>query len=135
MDEEKREGGEEEGRRRRGGRRKKRRKGAGAQEETTERRGEEGKERGKPDGKTTDRGGAKIRNQEATLWVRTDIKPLNLKPLHKENLMLWTIAIIMLVLWGLGLVSSYTMGGFIHVLLVLAVIVVVVNLIQGRGRV
>ena len=46
--------------------------------------------------------------------------------------MLWTIAIIMLVLWGLGLVSSYTMGGFIHVLLVLAVIVVVVNLIQGR---
>jgi len=49
--------------------------------------------------------------------------------------MLWTIAIIMLVLWGLGLVSSYTMGGFIHILLVLAVIVVVVNLIQGRGRV
>jgi hypothetical protein len=48
--------------------------------------------------------------------------------------MLWTIAIIMLVLWGLGLVSSYTMGGFIHILLVLAVIVVVVNLIQGRGR-
>lgn len=48
--------------------------------------------------------------------------------------MLWTIAIIMLVLWGLGLVSSYTMGGFIHILLVLAVIVVVVNLIQGRSR-
>lgn len=46
--------------------------------------------------------------------------------------MLWTIAIIMLVLWGLGLVSSYTMGGFIHILLVLAVIVVVLNLIQGR---
>lgn len=38
----------------------------------------------------------------------------------------------MLVLWGLGLVSSYTMGGFIHILLVLAVIVVVLNLIQGR---
>ncbi len=46
--------------------------------------------------------------------------------------MLWTIAIILLVLWGLGLVSSYTMGGFIHILLVLAVIVVVLNLIQGR---
>ncbi len=46
--------------------------------------------------------------------------------------MLWTIAIVLLVLWGLGLVSSYTMGGFIHILLVLAVIVVVLNLIQGR---
>ena len=46
--------------------------------------------------------------------------------------MLWTIAVIFLVLWALGLVSSYTMGGFIHVLLVLAVITVVVNLIQRR---
>jgi Family of unknown function (DUF5670) len=48
--------------------------------------------------------------------------------------MLWTLAIIMIVLWALGLVSSYTLGGFIHILLVLAVIVVVINLIQGRGR-
>lgn len=48
--------------------------------------------------------------------------------------MLWTIAIIMLVLWGLGLVSSYTMGGFIHILLVIAVIVVLLNIIQGRRR-
>jgi len=46
--------------------------------------------------------------------------------------MLWTIAVILLVLWALGLVSSYTMGGFIHVLLVLAVIVVLLNIIQGR---
>ena len=46
--------------------------------------------------------------------------------------MLWTIAVIMLVLWALGLVSSYTMGGFIHVLLVLAVIVIMLNVIQGR---
>lgn len=46
--------------------------------------------------------------------------------------MLWTIAVILVVLWLLGLVSSYTMGGFIHILLVLAVIVVVLNLIQGR---
>ena len=46
--------------------------------------------------------------------------------------MLWTIAIILLVLWGFGLVSSYTMGGFIHILLVIAVIVVALNLIQGR---
>jgi hypothetical protein len=46
--------------------------------------------------------------------------------------MLYTIAIILLVLWVLGLVSSYTMGGFIHILLVLAVIVILVNVIQGR---
>lgn len=46
--------------------------------------------------------------------------------------MLWTIAVILFVLWLLGLVSSYTMGGFIHILLVLAVIVILVNLIQGR---
>jgi uncharacterized protein (DUF58 family) len=46
--------------------------------------------------------------------------------------MLYTIAIIMLVLWGVGMISSYTMGGFIHLLLVLAVIVVLVNVIQGR---
>ena len=46
--------------------------------------------------------------------------------------MLWTIAVILVVLWALGLVSSYTMGGFIHFLLVLAIIIVVFNLIQGR---
>jgi hypothetical protein len=48
--------------------------------------------------------------------------------------MLWTIAVILLVLWALGLVSSYTMGGFIHILLVVALIVIVVGFIQGRGR-
>ena len=46
--------------------------------------------------------------------------------------MLWTIAIILLVLWGLGLVTSYTMGGFIHILIVAAVVLVLVRLIQGR---
>jgi hypothetical protein len=46
--------------------------------------------------------------------------------------MLVTIAIILLILWVLGLVSSYTMGGFIHILLVIAVVVIVINLIQGR---
>ena len=46
--------------------------------------------------------------------------------------MLWTIAVILLVLWVLGLVSSYTMGGFIHVLLVIAIVVVLINVIQGR---
>jgi hypothetical protein len=46
--------------------------------------------------------------------------------------MLWTIALILIVLWLLGLVSSYTMGGFIHVLLVIAIIVVLIRVIQGR---
>lgn len=46
--------------------------------------------------------------------------------------MLWTVAVILIVLWALGLVSSYTMGGLIHVLLVVAVIVVLLNVIQGR---
>jgi hypothetical protein len=46
--------------------------------------------------------------------------------------MLYTIALILIVLWLLGLVSSYTIGGFIHVLLVIAVIILLVRLIQGR---
>ncbi|MGB2818225.1 MAG: lmo0937 family membrane protein [Burkholderiaceae bacterium] len=46
--------------------------------------------------------------------------------------MLWTVAVILLVLWLLGLVSSYTLGGFIHVLLVVAVVVFLVGIIQGR---
>ena len=46
--------------------------------------------------------------------------------------MLWTILVILLVLWLLGLVTSYTMGGFIHVLLVVAVIILVVRLVSGR---
>ncbi len=46
--------------------------------------------------------------------------------------MLYTIAVVLIVLWLLGLVSSYTIGGFIHILLVIAVIVVLLNIIQGR---
>ena len=49
--------------------------------------------------------------------------------------MLWTIFVILLVLWLLGLITSYTLGGFIHVLLVLAVVVLVINLVQGRRAV
>jgi hypothetical protein len=49
-----------------------------------------------------------------------------------EDHMLWTIAVILIVLWALGLVSSYTMGGFIHLLLIIAIIVVVVGFLQGR---
>jgi len=46
--------------------------------------------------------------------------------------MLWTVVVVMLILWVLGLVSSYTMGGFIHALLVIAIIVVIVGFIQRR---
>jgi len=49
--------------------------------------------------------------------------------------MLWTVAIVLLVLWALGLVTSYTLGGFIHILLVLAVVVVLIRVIQGRSPV
>ena len=46
--------------------------------------------------------------------------------------MLWTIAVVLVILWMLGLVSGYTMGSFIHILLVIAIIVVLVRVIQGR---
>lgn len=46
--------------------------------------------------------------------------------------MLWTILIILLVLWLLGMVTSYTMGGFIHILLVVAVIILIIRLVSGR---
>ena len=52
--------------------------------------------------------------------------------IRKENNMLWTIAVVLLVLWVLGFVSSYTMGGFIHILLVIAIVVVLIRIIQGR---
>jgi hypothetical protein len=49
--------------------------------------------------------------------------------------MLWTIAVILLIMWFLGMVSAYTMGGFIHLLLVLAIIMVLIRVIQGRNPV
>ena len=49
--------------------------------------------------------------------------------------MLWTIFVILLVLWLVGLVSSYTMGGFIHLLLLLALVVLIINLVSGRRTV
>jgi hypothetical protein len=52
---------------------------------------------------------------------------------QKENIMLYTIAVVLVILWLLGLVTSYTIGGFIHVLLVIAVIVILLRLISGRG--
>ena len=48
--------------------------------------------------------------------------------------MLWTIGVILLILWLLGLFSGYTMGGIIHILLVIALVVIVVQVIQGRRR-
>lgn len=49
--------------------------------------------------------------------------------------MLWTIFVVLVVLWLLGLVTSYTMGGFIHILLVLAIVTFVIQVIQGRRRI
>ncbi|HLH06055.1 MAG TPA: lmo0937 family membrane protein [Terriglobales bacterium] len=49
--------------------------------------------------------------------------------------MLWTIAVLLLILWALGMVSSYTLGGFIHILLVLAIVVILIRVIQGRSPV
>jgi uncharacterized membrane protein len=65
------------------------------------------------------------------------IKWRNLSPyrVRKEPNMLWTIGVILIVLWLLGLFSGYTLGGVIHVLLVIALIVVVVQVVQSRRRV
>ena len=81
------------------------------------------------------------RETEKDLFVKP-VKDVNGHEEHKEHSdprvrkeedhMLWTIAVILIILWLLGLVTSYTMGGFIHILLVVAVIVVLVNIIQGR---
>lgn len=46
--------------------------------------------------------------------------------------MLWTIAVLLLIMWLLGMISSYTLGGFIHILLVLAIVAVLIRIIQGR---
>lgn len=52
-----------------------------------------------------------------------------------ESRMLWTIFVILLILWLLGMVSSYTLGGYIHILLVIAIVVVLIRVIQGRNPV
>ncbi|RPJ22716.1 MAG: lmo0937 family membrane protein [Desulfobacteraceae bacterium] len=48
--------------------------------------------------------------------------------------MLWTVFVILLLLWGLGLITSYTMGGFIHILLAIAIVVMLIQVTQGRRR-
>ena len=52
---------------------------------------------------------------------------------RRRHTVLWTIFVILLILWLLGLVSGYTIGGFIHILLVIAVVVLIIRLIQGRA--
>jgi hypothetical protein len=52
---------------------------------------------------------------------------------ERSAAMLWTIFVILLILWLLGMITSYTLGGFIHILLVIALVVLVIRLIQGRG--
>jgi hypothetical protein len=52
--------------------------------------------------------------------------------MKKVNLMLYTVAVVLLILWLLGLVTSYTLGGFIHILLVVALVMVLINIISGR---
>jgi len=61
------------------------------------------------------------------VWIWTN------PPFRKEHTMLWTIFVILMIMWLLGLVSGYTIGGFIHVLLVIAIVVVLIRIIQGRN--
>ena len=64
-------------------------------------------------------------------WKRRE--PATGKPDNeRDHFMLYTIAVVLLVMWLLGLVTSYTLGGFIHILLVVAIVMVLVNLISGR---
>ena len=74
-------------------------------------------------------------------WARPAVKPRGgtwerpgslYQTLHHKQLMLYTLALILVIAWLLGLVSSYTLGGFIHILLVVALVLIVVRLIQGN---
>jgi hypothetical protein len=58
--------------------------------------------------------------------------PARWAAIAEEAMMLWTICVVLAVLWLLGMVSSYTMGGLLHLLLVVAVVMVLINLLQGR---
>ncbi len=70
-----------------------------------------------------------MRGEVNKCFVAALYTPFKIK---RRCMMLETIAIILLILWLLGLVSSYTMGGFIHALLVIAIVVIVIRVIQGR---
>jgi len=64
---------------------------------------------------------------------RTVIQTKYIKMKERVKFMLWTIAIILIILWVLGMVTSVTMGGFIHVLIVIAIIVVLIRVIKGKN--
>jgi hypothetical protein len=64
--------------------------------------------------------------------IQSVSRPLEKLNNEKVHSMLYTIAVILIVLWLLGLVTSYTMGGFVHILLVVALIMIVINLVSGR---
>jgi hypothetical protein len=64
--------------------------------------------------------------------IGLDFAPSRRRPISPEVLMLWTIFVILLVLWLLGMVSGTTMGGFIHILLIIAIVVVLIRVISGR---
>jgi len=69
----------------------------------------------------------------ANVKIMSDVMPTTpQKGITEEPCMLWTISIVLLVLWALGLVSSNTLGGYIHLLLVIAVVVVLSRIIRGR---
>jgi hypothetical protein len=70
--------------------------------------------------------------EAVTLVLGTEDRQRNSSRFSEEKAVLWTIFVILVVLWLLGLVTSYTLGGFIHILLVLAVVVLVIRLVQGR---
>ena len=72
-------------------------------------------------------------NRSGTTIAKQPLGSIHL--FEEETTMLWTVFVILLVLWLVGLVSSYTMGGFIHLLLVLAVVVLILNLVTGRRTV
>ena len=65
-------------------------------------------------------------------WYGDAIAGSENKQIKKEAHVLWTIAVILIVLWLLGLITGYTMGYFIHILLVISIIIVLVRVIQGR---
>ena len=68
----------------------------------------------------------------AILIIRTDVQVTCYPIEMEEDHMMWTIAVVLIILWLLGFVSNYTMGGFIHILLVIAIVVVLIRIIQGR---
>lgn len=69
---------------------------------------------------------------ETVTRSRANAEPKIIKSGGETMDLLWTIAVILLILWLLGLVTSYTLGGFIHILLVLAIVVILIRIIQGR---